>query len=157
MPRSIFRSFYRPRFPGLPALTAAVLLATTGCREVKTSDRSLVDVTVTDAQSLLAGRDQLLGGTKTAALIDPRPVHEWRSAHVPGALHIPYEELRNAQKELAAFDTLIVYGNTYGSPVAVAASKTLLEMGFKDVRTLDGGLRRWKELGFPVAEDTDDE
>ena len=45
---------------------------------------------------------------------------------------------------------IIVSGETYNDPVAIAMSKTLMELGFKDVKTLRGGIMGWEDAGEPV-------
>ena len=59
---------------------------------------------------------------------------------------MPLERLQSDYLELNQYHVLVVYGNDYNDPVAVAASKSLIELGF-EVRTLRGGLRAWTADG----------
>ncbi|MDY7108366.1 MAG: rhodanese-like domain-containing protein [Planctomycetota bacterium] len=131
----------------------AILPATCliGCSN-KTSDRSLVFVPPADAEQLIRGQRGLLGlgGEVRGAWLDPRSRSEYLEGHIPGAVHRPFEDLRDDHADLDQYDLIIVYGDDYNTPVALAASKTLMELGFEDVRTLRGGLRAWKAAGNPI-------
>ena len=124
-----------------------------GCSS-KTSDRSLVFVEPAEAEVLLRGKRGVLGlgGEARGAWVDPRSRIDYLDGRIPGALNIPFEDLRSEYGRLEGYDVLIVYGDDYNSPVALAASKTLIELGFKDVRTLRGGLRAWEAAGNTIKQ-----
>jgi rhodanese-related sulfurtransferase len=146
------------RFPGvlrcsggLAIVLAAMLFAGPGCAGVKTSDRSLEFVDPDEAEVLVAGRRKILGGQEEGAvLVDPRPSAAFEARHIPGALSVPYQDLTFLADDLRAFKTLIVYGEGYRDPRAEGMSKSLMELGFADVRTLRGGLRAWTDSGREV-------
>jgi len=133
-------------------LTMPLLL--TGCSSPRTSDRDIVFVGNSEAQAALEPRSRVLrlgGESKRGIFVDPRSRREFIAGHIPGAIHMPMENLRARSEELREWEPLIVYGPDATSPLAVAASKVLLELGHRDVRTLRGGLRAWKEEGNAVA------
>ena len=128
--------------PTIAVLLFAALL--TGCANQRTSDRDIVFVNNEEAVAALEPRSrtlQLGGGRKRGIFIDPRTRREFIAGHIPGALHIPFESLRERGGELTEWDPLIVYGPDSTSPLAVAASKVLLELGHRNVRTLRSGIR----------------
>lgn len=137
------------------ALVLATLLTSPliGCAK-RTSDRSLVFVEPADAEQLLRGKRGVLGlgGESRGVWVDPRTRIDYINGHIPGALHIPFEDLRSEYARLEGYDVIIVYGDDYNSPVALAASKTLMELGFEDVRTLRGGLRIWQTTGNTIEQ-----
>jgi rhodanese-related sulfurtransferase len=149
-------------FPGriacgfLLAMLPAMCLI--GCSN-KTSDRSLVFVQPADAELLVQGKRGLLGlgGEVRGVWLDPRSRVDYLAGHIPGAVHLPFEDLRSEHAGLDQYDVIIVYGDDYNSPVALAASKTLIELGFKDVRTLRGGLRAWEDAGNPIEQGEGDD
>ncbi len=135
------------------ALILATGLVAPGCGGPKTSDRNISLVTIDDAQQLVKSRSSLLGlgGAKSGAWIDPRTALAYRAGHIPGAVNLPFQHVAAEHTaKLEGFGTLIVYGDDYGSPIANAMSKRLVELGYKDVRTLRGGLRAWQETGNDV-------
>lgn len=126
-----------------------------GCGNKRTSDRDLVLVGAPDAEALASGRRRGLGGRRRTLVVDPRTPLEFADGHVPGAVNVPFERLRTRSDELRGYDVLLVCGETYGDPIALAASKTLIDLGFGDVRTIEGGMRAWKAEGFPVETASD--
>ncbi len=131
--------------------------AEVGCTNRITSDRDLVLVDPAEAVKLLDGKKTLLDLDSNAAgaWVDPRSESQFRAGHIPGAISLPFQNLAADRDKLNGYDVLIVYGNDYHDPKAEGMSKRLLELGFKDVRTLRGGLQAWADLGHPV--DTGDQ
>lgn len=122
-----------------------------GCLSTKTSDRDLVFVDPAEGMEIVRGERQgLVLGTVRGVWVDPRSVSEFREGHIPGAVHLPLERARDEHSRLEDYTTIVVYGEDYNSPLAHALSKTLLELGYDDVRTLRGGLRAWQAAGNPV-------
>jgi 3-mercaptopyruvate sulfurtransferase SseA len=136
----------------LAALIAAAALAGTGCGEKKFSDRDLVLVDTETALEAVGTRKKLLGiaGEKTGAWVDPRSERAFREGHIPGAISLPFQYVTVRRSTLEGYDVLIVYGDGYKDPVASGMSKRLMELGFKDVRTLRGGLVAWENAGFEL-------
>ena len=94
-------------------------------------------------------KDQL-ETTPDAFLLDVRTPDEYRQMHLANATLVPHTELeRYADMLPADKDTpIFVYcriGNRSG-----LASETLADMGYTDVRDLDGGILAWSGAGFPV-------
>ena len=118
----------------------------------KTTDKNIEYVNTVEGQQLVVGEKRLLGiaGTAKGVWLDPRTPAEFRAGHIPGAINVPYEDLSEEFKSLKQYDILIVYGNDYNDTVADAYSKRLIELGHKDVRTLNGGLRAWKADGNSI-------
>lgn len=135
----------------LTILTAAAVLGLTGCSEPKISSRDLRYVDVTEATSVVQGRKTMFGlGQKTAAWLDARDRASYEAGHIPGAIHLPLNEVKADDRRLRGVDVLVVYGNEYNSPIAEAMSKRLMALGFKDVRTLRGGLEAWRDAGNAI-------
>lgn len=127
------------------------VLTVPGCSTTKTSDRDLTFIEAQEGLHFARGeRRGFLGGSNGAIWIDARPAEAYREGHLPGAIHLPLERARAEHETLRRDATLIVYGEDYNSPRAYALSKTLLELGHKDVRTLRGGFRAWQAAGYPV-------
>jgi rhodanese-related sulfurtransferase len=133
-------------------LLAAAGQAATGCGEKKFSDRDLVLVGVEEAIEAVGTRKKLLGlaGETTGAWVDPRSERAYREGHIPGAISLPFQYVTTRRRVLDGYDVLVVYGDDYDDPVADGMSKRLMELGFKDVRTLRGGLLAWKSAGFEL-------
>ncbi len=133
---------------------AGLLLAAglAGCSGRSTSDRNLLLIDPDQAQKLV-GEHKIwfgLAGRGRGTWVDPRTESNFRAGHIPGAINLPFQDLATERDRLSDYDVLIVYGDDYHDPKAVGMSKRLVELGFKDVRTLRGGLRAWTAAGNPL-------
>ena len=82
------------------------------------------------------------------AFLDVRTPEEWNDAHVPGSTLLPLEDLEERVNELPQDLELVVYCRS-GNRSAEAA-RILLEAGFSDVYSMDGGLNDWIMAGYEV-------
>ena len=132
---------------------AALAIAMVGGCGSSVSDKSLQYVNPNEAITLHAGREKLLGlgGTSEGAYIDPRPARAYRLGHIDGAINLTFDQIRHEIPRLKEFGVLIVYGNDYNDPLAIAMSKRLIEVGMKNVHTLRGGLQAWKASGNVIT------
>jgi phage shock protein E len=124
-----------------------------GC-STKTSDRDLVFLNPHDAIDAIRTQRRVmgLGGERSGVWLDPRTDEEYKQGHIPGAIHMPMQQVRQDHGILRDYSVIVVYGNDYNSPRATAVSKTLMELGYRDVRTLRGGLKAWQEAGFSLQQ-----
>ena len=132
-----------------------------GCQQ-KISDRDLVYVSPSEGIKIVKGdADKLLGliGSKSGVWVDPRPREDYLDGHIPGAISLPLKTVATYHTQLEDYDIIVVYGNVYRDPVAYSMSKRLLQLDYDDVRTLEGGLRAWKDAGhaLEVGEPESDE
>ena len=85
----------------------------------------------------------------TATFLDVREPDEYEQGTVPGAIHIPRGHLEfQVEGRLLEKDAQIVVYCAGGVRSAFAA-KTLLDLGYSDVVSVDGGFNRWKDEGRP--------
>jgi len=85
-----------------------------------------------------------------AVVLDVREADEWSQGHVPHALFIPrgYLELR-VEEQVPDKDREVVLYCAGGTRSALGA-KTLRELGYANVSSMQGGFARWKEAGLPI-------
>ena len=90
------------------------------------------------------------------AVIDVREPDEYQSGHIPGAINIPRGLLEfrlSNSPELAARDlNVMLYCKTSGR--AALAARILADMGYLQVRSIEGGYDAWHEAGKPIARPT---
>ena len=96
------------------------------------------------------GNKALLGPGSECFMVDPRPTWSYRKSHILGAINIPFGRLHIQSWRLDDAGIIIIAGETYNDPIAVAMSKELLLQGFTNVKTLRGGLTGWDEAGEPI-------
>jgi len=132
-------------------LVAIVAIVATGC-DKPTDDRDIQWVTVREAETLTQQKGFAISRAKSMVYVDPRSPKDYAAGHIPGAILVPFSDLREgAAAPLAGFDTLVVYDTDYDDVVARALSKRLIEIDQWDVYTLTGGLRAWEKAGNEVA------
>jgi rhodanese-related sulfurtransferase len=89
--------------------------------------------------------------TGTVQLVDVRTPQEWGTGHIADALHIDWfdDDFREHVAKLDKDRPVRVYCAAGGR--SEDARELLREMGFKDVKDLDGGISAWKKAGAPVV------
>ena len=82
-----------------------------------------------------------------AQLVDVRVAHEWDAGHIPGATHLPLEELAERSGELDQERAVVLYcrGGTRSS----MAAEALEGAGF-DAAKLSEGIVGWDEAGLEL-------
>jgi len=140
--------FHRVLVLALLACAASALLA---C-ETQTTDRDLTMVDPEGAVKAIQDRGGILGiGKSKSAWVDPRSLDAYRKGHIAGAIHLPFSTVADDHEFLLdGVDVIVVYGDDYNDIKATAMSKRLIELGYKDVRTLTGGIRQWTSQGHTL-------
>jgi membrane protein DedA with SNARE-associated domain/rhodanese-related sulfurtransferase len=82
----------------------------------------------------------------TARALEPR----W----IPGALHVPLQDVARQLKELPRDRDIILYCTCPSEASAARVAKILMNHGFKRVRPLHGGLDAWVAAGYDVEKST---
>ena len=86
-------------------------------------------------------------------LIDVREESEFAKDHIPGARHLG-KGIIERDIETAIPDTgteIVVYcGGGFRSALV---ADNLQKMGYTNVISMDGGIRDWREKGFPLTKD----
>ena len=85
--------------------------------------------------------------------IDVREDNEWNRGHAAGATHLGKGIIeRDIETAIPDRDAEIVLYCGGGFRSALAAD-ALQKMGYKNVTSMDGGWKRWKELRYPTETD----
>jgi rhodanese-related sulfurtransferase len=83
-------------------------------------------------------------------LVDVREDSEWAADHLPGAIHLGKGVIeRDVEKTVPDTNTEMVLYCGGGFRSALAADN-LQKMGYKNVISMDGGVRGWRERGYPM-------
>ena len=89
--------------------------------------------------------------------IDIRELQEYACGHIPGAIHVTrglleFQILKTLESLGLAADPadadIVLYCGTGGR--SALAAKSLDDMGFRNVRSMDGGIVAWNEAGLPI-------
>ena len=83
-------------------------------------------------------------------LVDVREDSEWAADHLPGAIHLGKGVIeRDIEKTVPDTNAELVLYCGGGFRSALAADN-LQKMGYKNVISMDGGVRGWREKGYPM-------
>jgi rhodanese-related sulfurtransferase len=111
------------------------------CRDTKLHVREL---TVDDVKAKLDKKE-------TFHLVDVREESEWAKDHLPGAVHLGKGVIeRDIEQTIPQLGASIVLYCGGGYRSALAADN-LQKMGYTNVWSMDGGIRGWREKGYPLT------
>lgn len=103
------------------------------------------DIHAVDTAELMRGLD-----SGDVVLLDVRPGVEYAAGHLPGALHIPLDELAGRLAELPRDREIVAYCRGQYCAMAHDAVRLLTARGLRARRATDGFLE-WRVAGVPVA------
>jgi rhodanese-related sulfurtransferase len=84
-------------------------------------------------------------------LIDVREDNEYAKDHLPGAIHLGKGIIeRDIEERVPDLNTPMILYCGGGFRSALAADN-LQKMGYTQVISMDGGIRGWREKGFPLT------
>lgn len=86
---------------------------------------------------------------KGAFILDVREPSEWNEFHMPNSTLIPLGQLASRVSEVPKDRTVVVVCRS-GNRSKVGRD-TLLQAGFTNVTSMDGGLTAWRAGGLPVV------
>jgi rhodanese-related sulfurtransferase len=86
-------------------------------------------------------------------LVDVREESEFQKDHLPGAIHMGKGVIeRDIEHEIPDLTAPLVLYCGGGFRSALAADN-LQKMGYTNVISMDGGVRGWREKGYPFTKD----
>jgi rhodanese-related sulfurtransferase len=86
-------------------------------------------------------------------LLDVREESEYAKDHLPGAIHMGKGVIeRDVEAKVPDLNAEIVLYCGGGFRSALAADN-LQKMGYTNVLSMDGGIRGWREKGYPLTRD----
>jgi len=84
-------------------------------------------------------------------LVDVREESEWAKDHLPGAIHMGKGVIeRDVEAKVPDLDAEMVLYCGGGFRSALVADN-LQKMGYTNVLSMDGGIRGWRENGYPLT------
>ncbi len=88
----------------------------------------------------------------TLCLIDVREDEEWQEQRIPGALHLQKDTLAG---KIAIHEPDLekpIYLHCRGGVRSLTAAGYLMDLGYTNVYSVDGGIAEWAKAGYPVQE-----
>lgn len=94
---------------------------------------------------------RLDGGEKDLVVLDMRERDAYEAGHIPGARLLPRGQLELRVDQELPDPTRRVLAYCEFGRISTLAAATLREMGFQRAVALDGGMKAWREAGYPVS------
>jgi rhodanese-related sulfurtransferase len=95
-------------------------------------------------------RSRVESGANDFIVLDVRERDAFEAAHIPNAKHLPRGQLELRVNEALPDPTLRIVTYCEVGKISTLAAATLRRMGFTRAVALDGGMKAWKEKGFPT-------
>ena len=111
---------------------------------VNDAKKRVRETTVDQVKTRLDSGEKLL-------IVDVREDHEWARDHLPGATHLGKGVIeRDAEAKLPDKEAEVILYCGGGFRSALAADN-LQKMGYINIISMDGGIRDWREKGYPLT------
>ena len=86
-----------------------------------------------------------------AVIVDVRDRDEWDEGHIPRATHMSRGTIElDIEEKVPEANTMVICHCGGGGRSALAA-ESLQKMGYKNLRSMAGGLKAWKAAGLPTT------
>lgn len=95
-------------------------------------------------------KERVSAGANDLIVLDVRERDAFDAAHIPTAKHLPRGQLELRVNEALQDPTLRIVTYCEVGKISTLAAATLRRMGFTRAVALDGGMKAWKEKGFPT-------
>jgi len=95
-------------------------------------------------------KDRIGGNSRDLVVLDIREKEQFDAGRAPGARHLPRGQLElRINTELPDPTVRIVTCCEFGK-ISTLAAATLRELGYTRAVALDGGMKAWREAGYPL-------
>lgn len=86
-------------------------------------------------------------------LIDVRETNEWNKEFISTAIYLGRGNLERDIESVVpnVNDEIVLY--CAGGVRSILAAKSLIDMGYANVKSMDGGITEWKEAGYSIQKE----
>ena len=123
---------------------AAIAVEKTPEQMVKEAKAVIKEVSIDDVKKMIDAKENII-------ILDVREKNEFEDGHIPGAINLPRGvlEFKIAMTIPDKNARIIVYcAIDLRGPLA---TRTMNELGYKNAVNIVGGLKPWKEAGYPLT------
>ncbi|HEX6032535.1 MAG TPA: rhodanese-like domain-containing protein [Tepidiformaceae bacterium] len=84
-------------------------------------------------------------------LVDARDAIQYAREHIPGAINVPYVEIRAGGLLPPRDQRIVVYCSSETCPISQYAYEALDRLGYEEIYDMRAGLEGWKDAGHPTV------
>ncbi|MGO9611808.1 MAG: rhodanese-like domain-containing protein [Dissulfurispiraceae bacterium] len=110
---------------------------------VQEAKKVIKEVSITEAKKMMDSGQKLI-------ILDVREKDEYDSGHIPGAILMPRGFLEFKVQTIIPDKSATVIVYCMLDLRGPLATKTMNELGYKNTVNIAGGLKAWKDAGYPV-------
>jgi rhodanese-related sulfurtransferase len=110
---------------------------------VAEAKKNITEISPEDAANKLQNRE--------AVIIDVRDKDEYDEGHIPNALNLSRSTIELDIEEKVPDPSAMIITHCGGGGRSALAAESLQKMGYKNVRSMAGGLKAWKAAGLPTT------
>lgn len=85
-------------------------------------------------------------------LIDVRELEEWHDIRIPGALHIPKDQISVIIQTKVVDPDKPVYLHCRSGVRSLYAAQCMIDLGYQQVYSVNGGIMEWAMYGYPIEQ-----
>ena len=135
----------------LIAATTFCLLVITGCEQPATDTAAPATQTTPAPTSVINTElQQRITAGEAPVILDVRSADEYAGGHIAGAVNIAHTDIATQVDALPADRTTEIVVHCHSGGRATAAEATLTELGYTNVRHLEGDYAGWEAAGLPL-------
>ncbi|MEW6270911.1 MAG: MBL fold metallo-hydrolase [Thermodesulfobacteriota bacterium] len=97
-------------------------------------------------------RERVAAGDREFVVLDIRERDAYDAGHVPGARHLPRGQLELRIDQTLPDPTVRIVTCCEFGKISTLAADTLRTMGYVRAVALDGGMKSWREAGYPLEQ-----
>lgn len=114
---------------------------------VNEAKKKVKEVTVQDVAEKIKRKEKFF-------FVDVREDDEFRQSHAEGAIHIGKGVIERDIETIIADKSAEIVLYCGGGFRSALAAESIIKMGYKNVISMDGGIRGWMEAGLPLKSKT---
>lgn len=99
--------------------------------------------------------DRCTGRANDFVILDVREREAYEAGHVPNARHVPRGQLELRINQAFPDPTLRIVTVCEMGKISTLAAATLRDLGFRRAAALDGGMKTWRDAGYPIERGDD--
>lgn len=83
-------------------------------------------------------------------LVDVRELYEWKKMHIAQAIHIPGNKIKQTILDTVSDKSHPIYIHCQAGVRSLYAAQSLIELGYENVYSVNGGIIDWANQGYPI-------